>query len=153
DYDVALLKIRGDIRRQVRPFRIAIGSLLPGEEIAITGYGALADFPMTFTGFAASQGSMHFGSGLRKAQARPEFGGSSSVFVIDRPIPGGFSGSPVYVRNTGVVYGIAVKIRPDPNTGAPAMSLAHPLKKAQEFLDKHYVRYTAVAPRDSFVNP
>jgi len=151
--DIALLKIRCKPRRIIRPFRISIGSLPPGIEIAVTGYGALADFPMTFTAFTASQGSMHFGSGLRQMQRLPQFGEGSSVFVLDRPLPGGFSGSPVYLRNSGIVYGVAVEVKADLNTGAPAMALAHPLKKAQQYLEKHHVRYTAVAPLDSFVNP
>jgi S1-C subfamily serine protease len=153
EYDVALLRIVGKARRAVKPFILAIGTLHPGREVAVTGFGSLADFPLTFTGFVASQGSMHFGAGLRQAQRRPTFGEKSSVFVIDRPIPAGFSGSPVYLRDTGVVYGIAAEIRPDLNSNTPAMSLAHPLVKAKEFLDKHKIAYRIVAPEDAFVNP
>ncbi len=153
EYDVALLRIASKARRPVRPFTLAIGTLHPGREIAVTGFGALADFPMTFTGFVASQGSMHFGAGLRQAQRRPSFGEKSSVFVIDRPLAAGFSGSPVYVRDTGIVYGIAAEIRPDLNSNTPAMSLAHPLVKAREFMDAHHVPYRTAPPENTFVAP
>jgi S1-C subfamily serine protease len=154
DYDIALLRATSKPRRQIRPFTIAVGSLPSGTEVAVTGYGSLADFPLTMTAFTASQGSMRFGSGLLRAQRHePQFGRFSSVFVLDRPLPGGFSGAPVYVRDSGVVYGVAVEVRPDLNSGAPAMALAHPLKKAKEYMDKHHVQYQLAAPLDDFVNP
>ena len=154
DFDIALLRATSKPRRRIMPFKLAFGLLPPGTEVAVTGYGSLADFPLTMTAFVASQGSMHFGSGLLQAQqAQLQFGRYSSIFVLDRPLPGGFSGSPVYVRDSGIVYGIAVEVRPDLNSGAPAMALAHPLKKAEEYLNKHHVQYVSVPPVDDFVNP
>jgi V8-like Glu-specific endopeptidase len=163
EFDVALLHLlsrplttKKATSTHVRPFRVAIGSLSPGEAVAITGFGAGADEPLTVTGFTASQGFMQFDTAVRLmhyAETAPRFGEKSSIFVIDRPIAGGFSGSPVYLRDSGVVYGIAVAVKPDPNSGAPAMSLAHPLAKARELLDRHSIKYSSVTPLNPSVGP
>jgi S1-C subfamily serine protease len=151
DFDVALLKLKTRAKRKVLPFKLAVGTLPAGTEVAVTGFGSLANYPLTFTGFVASQGAMYFGLGLQ--QPLPEFGKLSSVFVVDRPLPSGFSGAPVFVRGSGVVYGIAVETKRDLNSGAPAMSLAHPLRKARELLEKHHVPYLQITPSDAAVSP
>jgi hypothetical protein len=78
------------------------------------------------------------------------FGRFSRVFAIDRPLAGGFSGSPIYLRESGVVYGIAVQLRPDFSSGSPAMAMGESLEKAKVMLDGKGVHYTSVAP---MVNP
>jgi S1-C subfamily serine protease len=154
DFDLALLHITAKPGRSIKPFTLAVGSLPVGTPVAVTGYGMAADFPMTVTASVASQSSMHFAAGAPGLQpASAKFGKLSSTFVIDRPIAGGFSGSPVYSQESGVVYGIAVEIRNDFNSGTPSVSIAHPLKHAKDLLDKHQVHYTASKPLLEFVNP
>jgi S1-C subfamily serine protease len=151
DYDLAILHVTSKPKRVPQPFSLAIGSLPVGTDVALTGFGLSAQFPATVTAVCASQTSQRFATEdptfTQRLAAVTRF---SSIFVIDRTIAGGFSGSPVYLRSTGVVYGIASGTFEDPLGG---FGFVHPLKKLSEMLDKHSIRYTKVAPLDSFVNP
>jgi S1-C subfamily serine protease len=151
DYDLAILHVTNKPRRVPLPFSLAVGSLPIGTEVALTGFGLSAQFPATITATCASQTSQRFATEdptlTQRLAAVTRF---SSIFAIDKTIPGGFSGSPVYLKSTGVVYGVASGTIAGPLGG---FGFVHPLKKLAEMLDKHSIPYSKVEPLDSFVNP
>ena len=151
DYDLAILHVTDKPRRVPLAFSLAVGSVPIGTEVALTGFGLSSQFPATITATCASQTSQRFATEdptlTQRLAAVTRF---SSIFAIDRTIPGGFSGSPVYLKSTGVVYGIASGTIADPLGG---VGFVHPLKKLSEMLDKHSIPYSKVEPLDSFVNP
>lgn len=108
-----------------------------GTEVALSGFPLGEKFPITMTASIASQIE------------------STSYFFVDRPIFHGFSGSPVYLRSSGVVVGIAsrsfnagIETRAGPSTDltAPAFGQVLTLDILRGKLAERKIEYNQVLP-------
>jgi S1-C subfamily serine protease len=112
----------------------------PGTEVAMTGFPLTERYPITMTSSVGSQ--------IERETA--------PYFFVDRPIFRGFSGSPVFLRTTGEVVGIAVRSRNAPieSQEGPSNTLATPalghvltLDLLRGKLTDRKIAYTAARPQ------
>jgi len=156
-YDVAVLKVdAGKLRRKPSFFQLSVTAVPPGTEIAYTGYPLSQDFPVTVVCRAATQGTHQPITQALSAGSKI----TGSFFLVDSPIHRGSSGSGVYLRETGVVVGIAsgsftapieTERGPAANVGTGALGYVRPLKRLVEILDEKQIAYSKVPPLDESV--
>lgn len=149
--DVALLKLKDRPDQPVRPFVLALGFPTMGTPLAFAGFGLLVDHPLLLTAFMASQGTEHFAIGLDPnhpiSKLLRETLRTSTVWVIDRSIPGGFSGSPVFLRTDGVVYGICSGSTGDVLGG---VGFVHSLQALSKMLTARSISFKTAAPQEEY---
>lgn len=115
--------------------------------IAVTGFPFHHPYPITITASITSNKEVgNFVDDLAGVQLPGPY------YFIDKPIARGFSGSPVYLQQTGQVIGIAARTLslpvetkggPSDEYMAPAMGEVLTLDHLRSILTKHKVSYTA----------
>ncbi|MDP2561304.1 serine protease [Psychrobium sp. 1_MG-2023] len=113
-YDLAILKIDG---KPLRPFKLAGDALVPeGSDIAFTGFpiGAILGlYPVTHQGIISSHTPIVTpvsGSGELDVAHIKRLKSPFLVYQLDATAYPGNSGSPVYDKKTGVVYGVLNRV-------------------------------------------
>jgi S1-C subfamily serine protease len=150
--DIALLRAE-NFRGTGRPgfLRLKFNSeIRPGDEVAITGFPLSHPHPITLTASVASAWENGtFVDDLSGAKYPGPY------YFVDRAIFRGFSGSPVYLRATGDVVGIAERtqnapvettVGPSDSLKVPALGQVLTLDKLRGILTTHNVSYTTATP-------
>jgi len=149
--DIALLRA-DNFRGAGKPnfLRLKFDSeIRPGDEVAITGFPLSHPDPITITASVAS--AWENGTFVDDLSGgRPP----GPYYFVDKAIFRGFSGSPVYLRATGDVVGIAARtlsapletiVGPSDALKVPALGQVLTLDKLRGMLTKHNVSYTTAA--------
>ena len=146
EHDVAVLRGTNIDYSPHSFLRLSVTSVPVGTELALTGFPLLRLVPITVTCIAAGV-PVH---DLPLPQSQRGF-----AFVIDRPIARGQSGSPVYLRDIGVVVGIAsgslnapleTAQGPTYAAGYGALGFVRPLSYLEEILKRRGIGFSSVPP-------
>jgi S1-C subfamily serine protease len=133
-HDLAVLKLeRPRAEKNRQGFAVLdTKEVSPGTAVAVTGHSASTWQPTTQKGTVVDYATL----ALDESQAE-----KAEVLILDVPLQGGASGSPVYLENGAV---IAVVSRQNPSR--PAETVAVPIRYVIELLDRLGVRRTSNSP-------
>jgi len=153
--DVALLRlVDGKALDETCKLHVTKAWPRPGDVVHYTGYPLLSDVPMSLWAHVASEPTTipeHVIAQLLGERAVPPIIYLGSRIMLDEPIQGGASGSPVRLATDGSIFGIASGTFNAPVIGGNGQTRAFgyviPLDRLIQMLDEYKVPYTAVKGR------